>query len=98
MTELEELLQKKKEIEQQIKLLTKKVYTSDGAKMFREHWGAKPDPWTVSLKVQSDEMYLARQPALWRAIIRRETKDDAISDIDNIILELKSLKEKILND
>ena len=97
MTELEELLQKKKEIEQQIKLLTKKVYASNSAKMFREHWGAKPDPWTVSVKVQSDEMYFARQPALWRAIIRRENKEDAISDINNIISELESLKEK-LND
>lgn len=97
MTELDELLQKKKEIEQQIKLLTKKVYASNGAKMFREHWGAKPDPWTVSVKVQSDEMYFARHATLWRAIIRRENKEDAIKDIDNIILDLESLKEK-LND
>ena len=89
MTELEKLLEQKKEIERQIKALTCPKYIVDGASLERASRRGEPlDCWRVRLQ----EIGATTQ---YKEIVLARTKEEAIEGIFNLIYTLNLLVDSI---
>ena len=90
MTELDELIAQKKEIEKKIKALTCPKYEVDGARMTRKAHGGKPlDLWVITV----EELGASGQ---YKELVRADTKDEALKSLDHIIKSLQELQSEAL--
>lgn len=87
---LAELKARKKEIEEQIKILTKGAPTICGRARFdKDHYAtARPDEWCVYIKRSTSDTGLREG---WHSIIRSTDKETAIGLIPEIVEDLQSL-------
>lgn len=89
MSTLEELLEQKKQIEQQIRIMRNKELIYGGAKLGTHHY-PRGDEWYIAIKsVVGRNLGDSR----WRAIITCKTREEAIKNIDEVLRDLNGLKE-----
>ena len=97
MTELEELIAQRKELDKKIRALQNPKYEVDGARMFKRAYNGKPlSVWTITVEeiydLDSDKAWQ------WKQIVNAKTKEDAISGLNNIILALSRLYRQITEE
>lgn len=94
MTELEELMAQKREIEEKIKRAKNKgVVITTGAKLDVQHYPtAKPDDWYISVAVRPFNTIK------WRGVIRGESREEVIAQLPLVIADLQELQDKLQNE
>ena len=96
---LQELMEQKKAIECEIKMLKNQATIYGYAKLDKEHFATdKEDEWYVAIWSEYyDDWYKKhkKEQGRWRSIIRNPDKNLVISKIDDVIADLKGLKEKL---
>ena len=88
--ELMELIEEKKQIERKIRELKEQDIIFNRAKL-SVHRYARGDEWYVAIFQQDNITY----KGMWHSIIKGYDKQEVINDIDNIIGDLKGLKERL---
>ena len=94
MSTLEELLEQKKQIEQQIKILKNQECMYGNAKLGMNHY-PRGDEYYIAVKTVVDEDL---SQSRWRAIITMKTKEEAIKSIDSILHDLERLKDVLTKE
>lgn len=100
MTELEELLQQKRDIEHRIKELSYKGFIRcENAKIDRIHYsGSHADDWRVMVLTYNKDYVDMPEKIFWRSICTSTDRQDAIDHIQPIIDSLVELLEKLKKD
>ena len=94
MTEIEELLAQKKEIEAKIRAAKNKgVVEVDGAKVDVQHFSYGHDEWYIAVAAKG----LHENSNRWRGVIRSRSRAETIAALPNLIASLQELQER-LND
>lgn len=89
MTELEKLIEQKKEIERQIKALTCPKVEVDGAKFERKTYRGKPvDTWVVRLQEIGGR-------AEYKEVVMARTKEECIEQLGILVDTLTNLYSKV---
>ena len=91
---LEELIAERKAIDKKIKALKNPRYEVDGAKLYKRAYRGKPlSMWVVTL----EEIYdmNSTKPWQYKQVVAAKTRADAISGINQLIVALTKLLEKI---
>lgn len=90
---LEELMAKRKAIDEQIRLI-KGGFTINGrAKLDKEHYPtAKPDEWFLAIKCREIDTGGKER---WRSVIRSTSKETVIESIPTIIKDLQALFDEL---
>lgn len=95
MTEIEELLAQKKEIEAKIKAAKNKgVVEVEGAKIDVQHLTGGLDEWVIMVEAKGTHLNSNR----WRGLIRSRSRAEAIASLPGLIASLQALQEKIEED
>lgn len=96
---LQELMEQKKAIECEIKMLKNQATIYGYAKLDKEHFATdKADEWYVAVWMEYYDEWTRqhkKENGRWRSIIRNPDKNLVISKIDDVIADLKGLKEKL---
>lgn len=96
--ELNDLIAQKKEIEQKIKALQNSETEFGRAKYAIEHYPTeKPDRHHISINVNSYDtpQYSFQRKETWRSIINGKNKEEVVSQIPYIIIDLQGLYDKL---
>lgn len=89
MTELEELMAQKKEIEKKIKMLTCPKVEVDGAKFERKTYRGKPvDTWVVRLQEIGGRTE-------YKEVVMARTKEECIEQLGILVDTLTNLYSKV---
>ena len=98
-SKLQELLEQKKALEREIRILKKNSTFCGCAKLDKEHFSTnKADEWYVAVWMEYYDEWTRqhkKENGRWRSIIRNPDKNLVISKIDDVIADLKGLKEKL---
>ena len=95
MTELEKLMNERRKIDERIKELKNVEVTYGRAKLGLSHYyTSKPDEWYIAIDRIIDCPATVGRDMKRYSIIRTNDKDSAIEHIDEIIKDLKGLKDK----
>ena len=96
---LQELMEQKKAIECEIKMLKKQATIYGYAKLDKEHFATdKEDEWYVAIWSEyHDDWYKKdkKEQGRWRSVIRHPDKDYVIKKIPYIIESLQELLKKL---
>lgn len=93
MSELEDLIKQRKELDFKIKELKEKGSRFDRAKIFLYHYASqRPDEWRVAVLCQEIQTLGTER---WKTIISSPDKDAVIAAIDAIIASLNGLRDKL---
>lgn len=91
---LEELIAERKALDKKIRELQNPKYEVDGAKMFKRAYSGKPlNIWVVTL----EEIYDVDSDKDWqyKQVVAARTKEEAISGINQLMVTLKRLYDKV---
>ena len=91
---LEELIAERKALDKKIRELQNPKYEVDGAKMVKRAYGGKrQNIWVVTL----EEIYDLNSDKPWqyKQVVAAQTREDAISGINHLIVALTRLYEKV---
>ena len=92
MSELEDLIRQRKELDAKIKKLKEKEFRYDRAKLFLYRFAAIPDEWRVAVLCQEHcEGAIER----WKTIISSTSKESALASIDTVISSLEGLRKQL---
>lgn len=92
MSELEDLIRQRKELDAKIKALKEKDFRYDRAKLFLYHFASRPDEWRVAVLCQEHwEGVIER----WKTIISSTSKESALASIDTVISSLDGLRKQL---
>lgn len=98
-SKLQELLEQKKALEREIQILKKNSTLCGCAKLDKDHFNTnKADEWYVAVWMEYYDEWTRqhkKENGRWRSIIRNPDKNLVISKIDDVIADLKGLKEKL---
>ena len=92
--ELKKLLEERKRIDEQIKILRDGTYGRFGrVKLSMESWAIKDDAYHIAILSSHHEKlsYTGRKNAKWRTIISAKTWEEAIRQIPDLIHDLHML-------
>lgn len=92
MSELEDLIRQRKELDAKIKALKEKDFRYDRAKLFLYHFAARPDEWRVAVLCQEVD---TRNMERWKTIISSTSKESALASIDTVISSLEGLRKQL---
>lgn len=90
MTELEKLLEQRKEIDKKIKELQSPRYEVDGARMFKKYG----DSWVVTVQ-EIDTGSLVNKTWAYKQVVRAKTKEEAVEHLGLIVDALTHLYSKV---
>ena len=96
MSELLELLEQKKQIEERIKQLKKLEICADRSKFSHRHYsGYRADEWTISIQCRhlNDDRVNRWFPAIYGV-----NKEEVIKDLEKLIADLQRLQEKMVKE
>ena len=94
MTELEELMKQKKEIEDKIKELKEKGIVFTNAKYGIQHYACF-DQYYVAVRVKNIETMPNRERYTWKHIINRHNKEELLPVLREIIKNLTELADEM---
>lgn len=93
MSELEDLIRQRKELDAKIKALKEKDYRYDRAKLFLYHFATThPDEWRVAVLCQEHREGVIER---WKTIISSTSKESALASIDTVISSLEGLRKQL---
>ena len=93
MSEFQDLMKQKREIEERIKVIKKATMINGSAKLDIEHYPTtRPDEWYIAIKVPG---VCENDQTRYRSIIRGHSKEECIEKIPEIIKDLKGLYEMV---
>ena len=96
MSELLELLEQKKQIEERIKQLKNMEICAERSKLSHKHYsGCRVDEWTVSIQCQHLEDERVNR---WFPAIYGVNKEEVIKDLEKLIADLQRLQEKMVKE
>ena len=96
MSELQDLINQKKQIEFRIKVLRQGARYFGCAKLDMDHYPTnRPDEWYISIKVPG---VMPDDQSRYRSIIRGHSKKECIDKIPEIINDLQGLYKQITED
>lgn len=92
MSELEQLIQQKKEIQKKINEIKRHGVRNIGmVKIDRKKYTTHSPLWTVSILCDGTSPWEEFRKKSWRTILIKETRDDVIKEIPQIIEDLQNL-------
>lgn len=86
MTELEKLIEQRKELDRQIRELQSPKYEVDGARMLKKYG----DSWVVTVQ-EIETNSLTNKPWAYKQLIKTATKEEALEYLGTIIDTLTQL-------
>lgn len=93
MSELQDLINQKKELEERIRELRFKARYFGCAKIDIEHYPTiRPDEWYIAIKVPG---VMPEDQSRYRSIIRGHSKEECAEKIPQIINDLQGLYEQL---
>lgn len=93
MSELEDLIRQRKELDAKIKALKEKDYRYDRAKLFLYHFAStRPDEWRVAVLCHEQWDGVIER---WKTIISGTSKESALASIDTVISSLDGLRKQL---
>lgn len=93
--ELSELLRQKKELEQRIKILRTANTTCRNVKLDKAHYTSCEDEWFLAIYQEDIRPIPNRAKGRWQSVFRSTDREKVVDAIDDIIQDLKGLKEKL---
>jgi hypothetical protein len=94
MTELQQLLAQKKEIEDKIQQIKNQTQIVGRVKIEQRHYTYKHDKWFICIKMMYDDMP-SNFTDRWSPIIQAVDKDQAIQELSDIIQDLTALRNTL---
>ena len=96
---LQELMEQKKALEREIRILKKQTTQCGCVKLDKDHFATgKADEWYIAVwNEYYDDFYKKHkgENGRWRSIIRNPDKKIVIAKIDDVIADLQGLKEQL---
>ena len=94
MSELEDLIKQRKELDFKIKELKERGSKYDRAKFFLYHFASqRPDEWRVAVLCQEIQTSGSER---WKTIISSPDKDAVLAAIDAVVTSLNGLRDKLI--
>ena len=93
MTELEELLKQRNEIDRQIKALRSQECETDNARLFKRYG----DSWAVTIK-ETDERTMINKSPRYKQIVITKTREACIKALKEKVDTLTELYNKIMTE
>ena len=91
--ELDALRKQRSELDRKIKALQNCVITSERCRFFRKHYGTcRKDEWIVSYR---SRIFAYPNEDKHRTLIATPNRQQAIDEIDKVIKDLETLKQRI---
>lgn len=94
MSELEDLIRQRKELDAKIKALKEKDLRYDRAKLLLYHFVSRPDEWRVEVLCQEHWEGWEGVIERWKTIISSTSKESALASIDTVISSLERLRKQ----
>lgn len=91
MTELEKLIEQRKELDKQIKALQSPTYEVDGAKMCKKYG----DSWVVTVQEIDTGSLNTTKTWAYKQIVRTKTKEECVEALGHIVDALTQLYSKV---
>ena len=90
MTELEKLIEQRKELDRQIRELQSPKYEVDGARMLKKYG----DSWVVTVQ-EIETNSLTNKPWAYKQLVKTATKEEAVEALGTIVDTLTNLYSKV---
>ena len=93
MTELEQLIEQRRELDRRIREIREQNITCGSVKLYRRHYtGCHPDDWCLAVKT---DIHSEFRPVVWRTISADTDREKVVRQLPGIIRDMNELQRRL---